>query len=178
MDESLQIRDLRPAEAGALGDLMVREYSRLEGFPSLDEAPAYYAMLADVGRFAACADSRVMVAVDGDRLLGGVVYFLDMAGYGSGGTATQVKQAAGIRLLVVDPAARRRGVGRRLTLACLERARRERCREVILHTTSAMQAAWKLYEGLGFVRSPDLDFLQQSLPVFGFRLPLSESVAA
>ncbi len=44
---------------------------------------------------------------------------------------------------------------------------------MILHTTPAMQVAWRLYESLGFVRSDGLDFSQQSLPVFGFRLQLT-----
>jgi hypothetical protein len=49
---------------------------------------------------------------------------------------------------------------------------RTRPYEVVLHTTKAMQTAWGMYERLGFSRSPDLDFLQKDLPVFGFRLSL------
>jgi RimJ/RimL family protein N-acetyltransferase len=33
-----------------------------------------------------------------------------------------------------------------------------------------MPVAWRLYEKLGFERSKDLDFSQDGLPVFGFRL--------
>jgi hypothetical protein len=36
-----------------------------------------------------------------------------------------------------------------------------------------MQIAWKMYEGLGFQRAEELDFMQGNLPVFGFRLPLA-----
>jgi hypothetical protein len=36
-----------------------------------------------------------------------------------------------------------------------------------------MKVAWRMYEALGFERSPDLDFLQGELPVFGFRLKLA-----
>ena len=35
-----------------------------------------------------------------------------------------------------------------------------------------MQVAWRLYQKMGFERSPDLDFTQEELPVFGFRLGL------
>jgi hypothetical protein len=35
-----------------------------------------------------------------------------------------------------------------------------------------MSVAWQMYEKAGFERSPDLDFMQGELPVFGFRLPL------
>jgi hypothetical protein len=43
---------------------------------------------------------------------------------------------------------------------------------LIIHSTMAMQTAWKMYERLGFKRSEDLDFMQGELPVFGFRLLL------
>jgi len=35
-----------------------------------------------------------------------------------------------------------------------------------------MKIAWQMYEGIGFERSEDLDFMQGNLPVFGFRLNL------
>jgi hypothetical protein len=36
-----------------------------------------------------------------------------------------------------------------------------------------MQTAWAMYESLGFVRFPEIDFLQGSLEVFGFQLALA-----
>lgn len=174
MTATLTIRDLRPEEFGALGRLMVEVYSSLEGFPTPQEQPRYYELLANIGSFAEKPGARVLVALDakGD-LVGGVVYFGDMAQYGSGGTATAETNASGIRLLGIHPRFRGQGAGRALTEACIELAREQGHRQVILHTTQAMQVAWRLYEGLGFARSEDLDFLQQDLPVFGFRLPLA-----
>jgi GNAT superfamily N-acetyltransferase len=169
------VRDMQPAEAAALGALLVDVYAALPGFPTPDEQPAYYAMLADIGAFATRPSTRVLVAVDDDgTLLGGVVYFGDMAAYGSGGTATQVRAASGIRLLGVAAAARGRGVGRALANECVRLARVAGHDQVVLHTTDAMRVAWRMYEALGFRRSPDLDFLQQDLPVHGFRLALRE----
>jgi GNAT superfamily N-acetyltransferase len=139
----LTIRDARPDEFTALGRLLVEVYSGLAGFPTEAAQPQYYELLADIGRF-----------------------------YGSGGTATSVKNASGIRLLGVSTRYRNLGAGRALTQACIELARKAGRAEVILHTTRAMQVAWRLYESLGFVRSEDLDFSQQGLPVFGFRLRL------
>lgn len=173
MSHALAIRDLRPAEAATLGRLMVDVYSRLDGFPTPQQQPRYYEMLANIGDFAKKKDARVLVALSsaGD-LLGGVVYFGDMAEYGSGGTATRETDASGIRLLGVGPAARGMGVGRALTEACIRLARDKDHAQVILHTTQAMRVAWAMYDRLGFVRSTDLDFLQGELPVFGFRLRL------
>jgi GNAT superfamily N-acetyltransferase len=169
----LTIRDLRPAERAALGRLMVEVYSHLDGFPKPADQPKYYEMLADIGSFADTPSARVLVATSAEgALVGGVVYFGDMAQYGSGGTATREMNASGIRLLGVDPTYRNAGVGKALTEACIQLARDAGHAQVILHTTQAMQVAWGLYLRLGFVRSEDLDFLQQGFPVFGFRLNL------
>ena len=169
----LEIRDLQPAEYDALGRLMVQVYSSLDGFPTPLEQPHYYELLANIGRFAERPRARVLVAVNGDgALAGGVVYFGDMTQYGSGGIATTIPNASGIRLLGVDPRFRGGGVGKALTMACIQLARDAGHREVILHTTAPMQGAWQMYERLGFVRAEELDFLQEGYPVRGFRLPI------
>jgi ribosomal protein S18 acetylase RimI-like enzyme len=174
MLNQLVIRDLHPTEFDALGRLMVEVYSKLDGFPTPEVQPHYYEMLAGIGHFAEKPSTRVLVAVLPDgTLVGGVVYFGEMAQYGSGGSATSIKGASGIRLLGVDPRSRNAGAGKALTKACIQLARESGNSQVILHTTRAMQIAWALYEKLGFVRSADLDFLQEGLPVFGFRLQLA-----
>ena len=67
------------------------------------------------------------------------------------------------------------GVGMALVEACLQRAREDRHRQVVIHTTGAMKVAWKMYESRGFQRAPDLDFRQGDLQVFGFRLAILEN---
>ena len=174
MASQLIIRDLTATETGPLGELLVRVYAGLDGFPTPAEQPAYYDMLLNIGRFAEKPETRVLVALTSDgALAGGVVYFGDMASYGSGGSATQVKNASGIHLLGVDPSLRNMGVGKALTKACIDLARDRGHSQVILHTTQPMKIAWGLYERLGFRRSDDLDFSQQGLQVFGFRLTLA-----
>lgn len=174
MTRIIQIRDVHKKEYESLGAIMVDVYSRLEGFPSRSEQPDYYEMLRHVGSFSEKPDTRVLVALSEDAgLLGGVVYFGDMAQYGSGGSATLEKDASGIRLLAVKTDMRRTGVGKALTQACIDIARQSGNRQVILHTTEAMQVAWGMYLRLGFSRSEDLDFLQGELPVYGFRLMLN-----
>lgn len=168
------ISELRAEEGEALGRLMVRVYAALPGFPSPVEQPAYYDMLANIARFGEKPGTKVLVAHSSEgKLVGGVVYFGEMAQYGSGGTATAERNASGIRLLAVDPEFRGGGAGRALTETCIELARKRGHAQVILHTTQAMQVAWVMYDRLGFRRSEDLDFLQQGFPVFGFRLNLS-----
>lgn len=172
MGDGFLVREADPDEFEALGRLMVAVYAGLEGFPGPGEQPKYYDMLADIGLMAQKPGAKLLVAVADGRLLGGVVHFSDMAQYGSGGTATQERDAAGFRLLAVSREARGLGVGRALVLHCIGLARAEGKAQVVIHSTAAMRVAWGMYERLGFRRSPDLDFLQGDLPVFGFRLDL------
>jgi ribosomal protein S18 acetylase RimI-like enzyme len=173
MSIGVTVRDARPDEFGALGRLLVGVYSSLDGFPTPTQQPHYYDLLANIGHFTRKPGARVLVAVTREgELRGGVVYFGDMTQYGSGGIATSVKDASGIRLLGVSQQYRSSGAGTALTSACLQMAAQNGHSQVILHTTQAMQIAWRLYEKLGFVRSDELDFSQQGLAVFGFRLKL------
>ena len=167
------VRNAMPDEFGEIGKLMVQVYSQLEGFPKESEQPSYYKMLANIGELTNKPETELLVAVSSDdKISGGVVYFGDMKYYGSGGTATKEQNACGFRLLAVDPSTRGQGIGKLLTNECVRKAKAKKVRQMIIHTTKAMQTAWKMYEDLGFIRSEDLDFMQGELPVYGFRLLL------
>jgi GNAT superfamily N-acetyltransferase len=169
------IRSAHPSQYKAIGRLMVTVYSQLDGFPKEEEQPSYYEMLANVGELTTRPGVDLLVAVDdSEEVIGAVVYFDDMHYYGSGGTATKEQDAAGFRLLAVDPQVRGKGVGKMLTLHCTEKARERGAGQMIIHSTRAMQTAWAMYERMGFRRSSDLDFIQGELPVFGFRLILKD----
>lgn len=168
MSPDFSIRDLRPNEFDALGRLLVEIYSNLDGFPTPEQQPRYYQLLANAGRFTEKPGTRVLGAVSPKgEVLGALVYFGDMAQYGSSGSANSVANASGIRLLGVGAAHRKTGVGKALTKACIALAQQAGRAQVILHTTQAMQTAWRLYEKLGFVRSPEL----LATRIAGLRLP-------
>jgi ribosomal protein S18 acetylase RimI-like enzyme len=174
MASTLTIREARPEEFAALGELLVNCYASLPGMPTVEEQPDYYGRLREVSKRVASPGLRIYVATDpSGALLGCVDFIADMKHYASGGSASSVPDAAGIRLLAVDPARRGGGVGKELTGFCIDRARELGRSQVVLHTTRAMQTAWGMYERLGFVRFPEIDFRQGDLEVFGFRLPLS-----
>jgi len=167
------IRNAKPEEYQYIGALMVKVYSALDGFPKPHQHPKYYEMLANVGDLTAKPGTEILVAVTSDAAIAGaVVYFSDMQYYGSKGTATQEKNAAGFRLLAVDDKYRGKGIGKALTLICLEKARNQKQKQLIIHTTNAMKPAWHMYETIGFKRSEDLDFTHDDLDVFGFRFKL------
>ncbi|MEP0985569.1 GNAT family N-acetyltransferase [Ekhidna sp.] len=169
---NVEIAIATPDMYAEIGQLMVNVYANLDGFPAQEEQPNYYEMLANIGDFANKESVDLLVAQSEDKIFGAVVYIGDMKDYGSGGTATRVKDAAGFRLLAVSKEARGLGLGRKLTIACIEKAKMQGLQEMIIHTTEAMRVAWGMYEKMGFERSEDLDFLQRGFPVFGFRLKL------
>jgi GNAT superfamily N-acetyltransferase len=78
-----------------------------------------------------------------------------------------------VRLLAVAPEARGQGIGPALMKECIRRARRLGVVCLNLHTTDMMQVAMRMYERMGFVRAPALDFHPDpSIIVKAYRLDL------
>ncbi len=148
-----EIRPVRPDEFEALGELTVAAYHSI-GFDMPHQAE-YDVQLRDVARRAA-ASCVLVAATPAGEVLGGVTY---VSGPEDPYSEELGEGEAGIRMLAVAPAAQRRGLGRALTLACLDRARAAGRRRMILHTGAWMPNAVRLYESLGFVRVPELDFV-------------------
>ncbi|MET7570909.1 GNAT family N-acetyltransferase [Streptomyces sp. NPDC005492] len=146
------IRQATPDEYEPLGEMTARAYLD-DGLLDYGEGDEYLPVLKDVARRAAAAE--VLVAVDGDRLLGGVTFVP-----GPGPVADIARPGeAEIRALAVDHAARGRGAGEALVRACVDRARATGgCTTVVLSTQRSMHAAHRIYERLGFVRTPDRDW--------------------
>ena len=143
----IEVRPARPDEHGEVGDLLARVYED-EGWGS----GAYLDVLRDVAGRA--EQAHVLVAADGDRLLGSVT----VATRG-GPTAEHAGPGeAVVRMLVTTPDARGRGAGTALVAACLEAARRDGCTRVRLSTQPGMAAAHRVYERLGFSRTPEHDW--------------------
>jgi ribosomal protein S18 acetylase RimI-like enzyme len=163
----MEIRPVQPHEHETLGDLTVAAYAAID--PTTVEEDDYNAELRDVAGRAAGAE--VLVAVDGDgTVLGGVTY---VPGPQSPSAEFTEPDAAGIRMLAVAPEAQGQGIGEALSRACVERARAADKAQIVLHSTDRMTTAHRLYERLGFVREPSLDW--EPVPGFwlrGFRLRL------
>jgi GNAT superfamily N-acetyltransferase len=62
------------------------------------------------------------------------------------------KSAAKLRLLIVEPKARGRGLGKRLVRECIAFARDKGYRKLVLWTQSNLDAARAIYRGCGFRR--------------------------
>jgi GNAT superfamily N-acetyltransferase len=168
------IRRTRPNEYREVGNMIVAAYANLPGMPQPAAEPDYYAMLADVQKRNSNPGIRVFVVTcEDDQPIASVDLIHDMSQYGAATSASRLLDAAGVRLLAVREDYRGHGLGKALTLYCIERAREAKKNKVVLHTTRYMKTAWGMYERMGFRRFPESDFVQGSFEVFGFKLDLS-----
>lgn len=117
------------------------------------------------------AEAVLFVAVDAlaDVVVGSITYV--------GGATSMARLAradeAELRMLGVSPTARGRGVAKALVLACIDRSRAEGRTRVVLSTQVEMRAAHRLYDRLGFVRRPELDWVPEpSVVLVGYALTL------
>lgn len=144
----MEIRAARPEEYAVVGELVVDAYATLPGGYVLGD---YVDELRDVAHRA--VEAEVLVAVDDHRVLGTVTFaaggpYVELGGPDDGE----------FRMLAVSDDARGGGVGRALVQACIDRSRQLGRRRVVLSSQPAMTRAHRLYESLGFRRTPELDW--------------------
>lgn len=138
------------SEAGRITALAYREFIS----PELDWT-TYLERVADIASRATIAS--VYVATEDNHLLGSVTLELTEHIPGTDPNATPLQpDEAHIRMLGVDPSARRRGVARILMEYCIEVAKASGKSELTLHTGAKNVAAQTLYEAMGFVRGPNI----------------------
>jgi ribosomal protein S18 acetylase RimI-like enzyme len=104
--------------------------------------------MAGIGATAALARNAELIICEDDnkRIAGSVAYVAPHAPKAD----FFDPEWAGIRMLVVDPAARGQGIGRALTEECIRRARRDGASVIALHTSPKMEVALAMYLRMGF----------------------------
>jgi ribosomal protein S18 acetylase RimI-like enzyme len=150
----VEVREARPEEFAALGDLRVAAY-RADGFLSAGSgyAPVLHALGTD-------GSGEILVAVDGDRVLGTVMLMP-----WPHGSVIHAPDEAEIRALAVAKDARGLGIGRALVAAVTDRAAERGVRLLLLLTHPEMRTAQRLYAEAGFCRLPDRDVRPGSGPM-------------
>ena len=139
----IQIRPYESADADEVNNVALAAFAQYEGIYQDWEA-----LMRGVGAMASLADhAELIVAEEGDRVVGAVAYCPP-------GSTPRAEffdpEWPIIRMLVVMPSARGRGIGRRLTNECIERARQANAPLISLHTSPAMQVALDMYLKMGF----------------------------
>ena len=163
----LTVRDARPEELSAVADLVLEAYEEFMTVLSQDFVAAFQDGLKGILLH---DENEILVAEAGEGVVGTVALYRGGAPYGG---ETLPPSWAAMRLLAVLPGSRRLGVGRALTLECIQRARDRHMSAVLLHTLPSMAAARAMYDGLGFRRMPELDAtLAPEVRVLAYRLDL------
>ena len=150
---TLEVRLAHPDEHVDAGRVTAAAYEEFVR-PEDDAWREYLERIADVAERADRTD--VLVALEDGRILGSATLELDGRTEAEDGPLGPSE--AHIRMLGVDPGARKRGVGRALMNACEDRARDAGRTHMTLHTTERMRDAQRMYEHLGYVRGADRTF--------------------
>jgi GNAT superfamily N-acetyltransferase len=167
------IRDARPIDRGAILAVTLAAYEQYAAALTPPLWARYrqniQATLGDVGTAA-----QIVAEEESGALVGTVLLFPAGAVMPNpGGTAIPLEWPE-VRLLAVAPAARGKGVARRLMEECIQRARAAGAPALTLHTADLMAVAMRLYERMGFTRVPELDIRPApGILAKGYRLPLT-----
>jgi ribosomal protein S18 acetylase RimI-like enzyme len=161
------IRRATEKDLPAVGALTLEAY-RADGFLSAREDGPYARQLADARpRY---EEAELLVAVDD---AGTVLGTVTIAHPGSTWREIGQDDELEFRMLAVSSAARGRGVGEALTRRVLDRAVELGLTAVVLSSSRQMRAAHRLYERLGFRRTPELDWHPEpDVPLITYRLDL------
>lgn len=152
-----------------IGDIRLAAY-HADGF--LSRESRYATVLHGLG---ASGTGRVLVAVDGDRILGTVM----LQFWPEAGKVVHGPEEAEIRALAVTPSAQRMGAGRALLHAVIAEAAASGVRYLTLCTLPEMRTAHRMYERAGFARLPERDWSPQpDSPLLAYGMPVASPVPA
>lgn len=148
-DHGVRIRAMRPDEAERVGQLTLASYDaygRIEG--------PYRDHLADPRRRMGSCTALLVAELRGE-VVGTVTFVLPGDGEWEGRAVPEGDAA--FRMLAVAPEAEGNGIGPALVQACIDRARAQGARRLVITTMAWMDRAQRMYARLGFERRPDLD---------------------
>jgi GNAT superfamily N-acetyltransferase len=158
---SLLVRRAHAAELTEARRILLAAFQPLWPEPDFTQGafPRYLDDLSNVAlRF---QEAELFVAVEDGILRGTATLYPPGQGpAGTRGTAARPWPSAwaSLRALAVDPAHQRRGIGRLLIQARVQRARKLGAPVVALHTSREFAAARQLIQALGWQRLPEYDY--------------------
>ena len=149
----MHIRPFKSEDSNQLNQVAVEAFSQFEQHYS-----DWQSLITAVGKMANLAETaRLFVAEDNGNIVGGVA----LVPPNDNPNSHFDKTWAAIRMLVVSPDCRGKGIGRALTEACIEHAKQSQVKTIGLHTSPIMQIALAMYQRMGFEKFKGID------PIFG-----------
>ena len=167
---SLHIRTARPGDREAIREVTLTAYQQYAAF--MQSHWEYYRQNI-VATLAEVEPAEQLVAEQEGAIVGTVLLYPAGTIFSTSDSVLATREWPEVRLLAVAPPARGHGIGTSLMQACIQRARESGASALTLHTSDVMQVAMHMYEHMGFVRAPDLDFRpDEDVLVKGYRLEL------
>ncbi|MBO0847210.1 MAG: GNAT family N-acetyltransferase [Nocardioides sp.] len=161
----MRIRRARPEDLAAVGEVTVAAYADLTHGDEDD----YINLLRDAARRDREAELWVATPDDTDEILGSVT----ICPPGSPWRQASQPDEGEFRMLAVAPPARGAGVGSALVDLVVARFQQEGARAIVMLTLPTMRSAHRIYEHVGFVRAPELDWSPTDVVhLLGYRLDL------
>ncbi|WP_138496155.1 GNAT family N-acetyltransferase [Paenibacillus pinistramenti] len=172
-ENEIRIRDAQDWDQPGIERLLLDAYGQYEQVMPADRWAEYRdSILESVYREG--PEARIVAEKDGE-IVGSLLLFLTSeAAYGRPELDIQ---APIIRLLAASPKVRGQGVATRLIQATVERAKRYGAERIYLHSSDLMASAIRLYEYLGFERTPEKEMLNGTTLVKCYSLPLLQKTA-
>ena len=166
----LRLRDARPGDQEPVLALTLSSYAEYA-----DALGPMWPLYRDniIQTLARVAPAEQVVAERDGAVVGAVLLYPRGGPLPTQADAGALARWPEVRLLAVPPVHRGQGIAEALMRECVRRARGAGATGLTLHTTDLMRTAMRLYERLGFVREPALDFSPApGITVKGFRLAL------
>lgn len=169
----LHIRDARLSDHDAIQAVTLAAYQQYAPLMAANWEGYRRNILATL---ADAKPAEQIVAEQDGKVVGAVLLYPPGTVFSSAKGVQMTLRWPEVRLLAVTPSARGQGIGAALMRECVRRARQGRAAALTLHTTDIMQVAMRMYERMGFVRAPELDFRPApDVTVKGYRLDLAET---
>ena len=142
----LQYRQGSIDDLGNLKNLAIKSWGQYQGELTGENWIKLYNSITDDKTYTELLNkSNCIVCTGQDKIIG-------MAFLVPSGNPTDIcdKEWSYIRFVSVDPEFAGKGIGRKLMIMCIERARKNGENIIALHTSELMDKARHLYEALGF----------------------------
>lgn len=138
------IRDFQTADTLQVNALALNAFEQFKD--AYQDWPGFQSKIANM---AALAESGEIIVAELDgKIVGAVAY----VGPGAPKAQFFLPEWPIMRMLVVAPELRGRGIGRALAQECMGRARRDGAAAFALHTSELMAVALPMYQRMGFER--------------------------
>ena len=164
----VKIREYASTDSEALNKTVLRAFMQFSS--QFNEWEIFCERIGSMSSLS--TESEIIVAEYGGEISGAVAYYKT----GTDNTGYFPVDWASIRLLVVNPASRGKGIGRALMNECVKRAHRDSASAIGLHTSPIMDVALSMYLRMGFQKVKDIPEIH-GVPYSIYQLQLSaESV--